>query len=139
MHEGDAARGEEAAAAFEGFEVVFAGDDGVVAAVAGDLVVEETAVLGIGGGDELGAGPEDALPAIRGLELIELFFFLPESVRAGADGAKVNGRGVVCGAHGGEDGFEIEGILVLEFVDDEQAIGGFSAGEGLGMAGDEDD
>ena len=34
---------------------------------------------------------------------------------------------------------EVGGVLVLEFVDDEEMVGGFAAGVGLGVAGHEDD
>jgi hypothetical protein len=33
----------------------------------------------------------------------------------------------------------VGGVLVLQFIDDEQMVGGFAAGVGLGVAGYEDD
>jgi hypothetical protein len=47
--------------------------------------------------------------------------------------------GDVGGAHGLEDGFKVVGVLVLELVDDEEPVGGFAAGGGLGMGTHEDD
>ena len=58
---------------------------------------------------------------------------------AGAGGAEVDRRGVARGAHGGEDGLDVGALLVLHLVDDQQVIGRFAAGGGVGMAGDEDD
>ena len=61
--------GEEAAVAVDGLEEVLGGDDGVVAAVFGDLGGEEALVVGVFGGDLVGADDEDALTAVLGLRL----------------------------------------------------------------------
>ena len=66
-HELQAALGEEAAVDVEGFEEVFAGDEGVLTAVFGDLGGEEALVVGVFGGDLVGADDEDALTAVLGL------------------------------------------------------------------------
>ncbi len=66
-HELQAALGEEAAVDVEGFEEVFAGDEGVFAAVFGDLGGEEALVVGVFGGDLVGADDVDALAAVLGL------------------------------------------------------------------------
>jgi len=111
----------------------------VFSAVFGDLGGEEALVVGVFGRDLVGADDVDAPDPVLGLEAFEFFFFLPEGVVGGAHGAKINGRGVAGGAHGLEDGLQVSGVLVLEFVDDEEVVGGFAAGVGLGMAGHEDD
>ena len=38
-----------------------------------------------------------------------------------------------------EDRLEVGGVLVLEFVDDEELVGGLAADVGLGVGGEEDD
>jgi hypothetical protein len=57
---------EEPACAVDGFEVVLGGDDGMVAAVGVDLVLEELGVGGDLGGDLVGIDKEDPLDAVLG-------------------------------------------------------------------------
>ena len=138
-HEGQTAGREESRGGAQRFKEVFTGDDGVVTAVALHLVFEEASVGGVGGNDLLGTGSEDAAQTVLLGLPFELQFFEPEGVVLGAGGAEVDGGGVASGAHGGEDGLDVGALLVLHFVEDEQVIGRFAAGGGLGMAGEEDD
>ncbi|MFN2192847.1 MAG: hypothetical protein ACK2UG_10940, partial [Candidatus Promineifilaceae bacterium] len=59
------------------------------------------------------AGHVYAADGVAGLLTFELLFFAPEGVVGGADGAEVDGGGVIGGAHGLEDGLEMGGVLIL--------------------------
>lgn len=111
----------------------------MTAAEVGDFGGQETAVGGVAGGDGVGMEDSEALTAIGGLALLEFGLLQPEGVGGCPDGADVEGGGVVGGTHGLEDGFEVVGVLVLELVDDEEPVGGFAAGGGLGMGAEEYD
>ena len=73
-HELAAAGIEEATFAEDGFVEVFAGDDGVVAAEAVDLGLEEAAVVGVAGDDGVGVEEPDTLPAVCLLAYLEFGF-----------------------------------------------------------------
>ena len=136
-HQGEAARGEETGSATQGFQEVFAGDDGVVTAVSLHLFLQEAVVSGIGGDHLPRPGGEDAPQPIKPGLPFQFQFLQPQSVVGGARRAQVNGRGIARGAHGREDGLDVGALLVLHLVDDEQMVGRFAARSSLGMVGEE--
>lgn len=138
-HEGQPPRGEQAARAIERLQKVFGGDDGVVAAVAAHLLGQKGGVVGIGGRHLFRPHQEDAAHAVEGLGRFQLRLLGPQEVGRGVHGSQIDGCGAAGGAHGGEDGFDVGGVVGLGLVEDQQMVGRFAAGGRAGVAADEDD
>ena len=132
-HEAYAARVKEPARTVDGLEKVLGGDGRVVTAMFLDLAFEKALVGVVLGHNLLRRHHKDALDAVGVLLRLQFPLFGPQKVGGELDGADIDGRGVIRGAHRSKDGFQVRPDLILRLVHHQQPVRGMASRRGLGV------